>query len=98
MLIAMESPAFYTYMLHCADGTYYTGWTTRLAHRLDVHNRGKGAKYTRNRLPVSLLGYWRFETKSEAMRFEYWVKQLPRTEKERLIAGKHTQSPPISLY
>ena len=79
---------YYTYLLQCADGTYYTGWTTQLNKRVSVHNAGKGAKYTRGRLPVQLVQYWCFETRSEAMRFEHWLKQLPRPEKERLIQSK----------
>jgi len=73
--------AFYTYMLQCADGTFYTGWTTNVGKRMLSHNNGKGARYTRNRCPVQLVGVWRFASKSEAMRFEYWLKQLPRQEK-----------------
>ena len=69
----------YTYILQCSDGTYYTGWTNDIAKRLKTHNEGKGAKYTRARLPVTLAYYEAFETKEEAMR------QLSRKEKEKLI-------------
>ena len=68
----------YTYILKCSDGTYYTGWTNDMAKRLKTHNEGKGAKYTRARLPA-------FETKEEAMRREWEIKQLSRKEKEKLI-------------
>ena len=80
-----EDRAFYTYMLQCADGTFYTGWTTDVTKRLLSHNQGKGAKYTRVRLPVVLIGFWRFATKSEAMKFEHWIKRLPRMAKEKLL-------------
>ncbi|MEM0951133.1 MAG: GIY-YIG nuclease family protein [Cyanobacteria bacterium P01_H01_bin.74] len=76
---------FYTYMLRCADDTYYTGWTTHLEKRLLVHNQGKGAKYTRSRLPVTLAASWAFESETEARRFEYAVKQLKRRQKMALI-------------
>lgn len=80
-----DGQAFYTYMLQCSDGTFYTGWTTDVQKRLLVHNTGKGAKYTRVRLPVVLIGFWKFVTKSEAMKFEHWIKQLPRQAKINLI-------------
>lgn len=75
----------YTYILQCSDGTYYTGWTNDIAKRLKTHNEGKGAKYTRARLPVTLTYYEAFETKEEAMRREWEIKQLSRKEKEKLI-------------
>jgi len=67
------------------DGTLYCGWTTDTAQRLEAHNAGKGAKYTRARRPVKLLAQWCFETKAEAMRFEYQVKRLSRQQKLALI-------------
>ena len=75
----------YTYILLCGDGTYYTGWTNNLQKRVDDHNAGKGAKYTKSRLPVELVYHEIFETKEEAMRREYAIKQLKRSEKELLI-------------
>ena len=75
----------YTYIVMCRDGTYYTGWTNNLQKRIDDHNAGKGAKYTKSRLPVELVYYEAFETKEEAMRREYAIKQLTRKEKEKLI-------------
>jgi putative endonuclease len=74
----------YTYILRCKDGTYYTGWTNDIDKRLKTHNEGKGAKYTRARLPVSLAYYEAFETKEEAMRREWEIKHLTRKEKEKL--------------
>lgn len=75
----------FAYILKCSDGTFYTGYTNDLVKRLDVHNQGKGAKYTRVRLPVSLVASWSFETKSEAMKKEYFIKTLTRQAKEALI-------------
>ena len=78
--------ACFTYVVQCADGTFYTGWTTDVNRRLATHNQGKGAKYTRSRLPVRLLAIWRFQSQSEAMQFEVWLKTLPKAQKARLIA------------
>lgn len=75
----------YTYILECKDGTYYTGWTNNLEKRLKDHNEGRGAKYTKARLPVSLIYYEEFHTKEEAMRREYAIKHMTRSEKENLI-------------
>jgi len=75
----------YTYILECADGTLYTGWTNDLEKRVMAHNKGKGGKYTRTRLPVRLVYSESFETKQQAMQREYAIKQLTRSEKEKLI-------------
>lgn len=77
--------SFYAYVVECSDGTLYTGWTTDLLKRIDVHNLGRGAKYTRVRLPVKLVASWSFESKNEAMRMEYQIKQLSKKKKEELI-------------
>jgi len=77
----------FIYILECADGTYYTGYTTDLDRRLNAHNKGKGAKYTRTRRPVRRLYEEVFSTKQEAMQREYAIKQLTRLQKERLIKG-----------
>ena len=78
----------YTYMLKCSDGTLYTGWTNDLEKHVEAHNSGKGAKYTKARRPVELAYYEEFETKEQAMKREYAIKQLGRKEKQKLIAGK----------
>lgn len=83
----------YIYIVECKDGTLYTGWTTDLERRIKAHNSGKGAKYTRSRLPVVLRYYESFETKQEAMRREYEIKQLTRKEKEKLIQKSVTVQP-----
>lgn len=75
----------YTYILRCADGTFYTGWTVNLHNRLKAHNSGRGAKYTRSRRPVELVYYEAYEEKQEAMRREYAIKQMTRNEKIKLI-------------
>lgn len=75
----------YTYILRCADGTLYCGWTNNLTARLAAHNSGKGAKYTHGRGPVALAYSELFETKSEAMRREAAIKRLSRAEKEALL-------------
>ena len=77
----------YCYMLRCADGSLYTGWTKDLEQRLQTHNAGRGGKYTRSRLPVELVYREEFETKEEAMSREWHLKRLTRQEKLRLIAG-----------
>ncbi|MBR5284725.1 MAG: GIY-YIG nuclease family protein [Clostridia bacterium] len=78
----------YTYILKCADGTLYTGWTNDLDRRLTAHNAGKASKYTRVRLPVELAYFETFETKEEAMRREVLIKQLSRAEKLKLISSR----------
>ena len=79
----------YVYIAKCSDGTYYTGYTNDLEKRLLAHNTGKGAKYTKSRCPVELVYYETFDTKEEAMRREYAVKQLSRIKKIQLISGKN---------
>lgn len=71
----------YTYILRCADGTLYTGWTNQLQKRIDAHNLGKGAKYTKSRLPVELFYFEVFDTKEEAMHREWEIKHLSREKK-----------------
>lgn len=75
----------YTYMVECGDGSLYTGYTTDVNRRTKEHNTGKGAKYTRSRLPVKLVYYETYETKTLAMRREYELKQLTREEKLKLV-------------
>lgn len=77
----------FTYILRCADGTYYTGWTNNLEKRLAAHNAGVASKYTRSRRPVELVYHECFETKEEAMSQEWRIKQLTRAQKEALING-----------
>lgn len=75
----------YTYILICKDGSLYTGWTNDLEKRVACHNAGKGAKYTKARIPVELAYYESFQSKEEAMRREWEIKRLTRKEKLALI-------------
>lgn len=77
----------YTYILECADGTFYCGWTNCLEKRVKNHNEGRGAKYTKGRRPVVLQYFEEFETKEEALKREIEIKKLTRTEKARLIGS-----------
>jgi putative endonuclease len=76
---------WYVYILECSDGTLYTGITTDLDKRLKTHNNGKGAKYTKTRLPVALKASFESEDRSTASKEEYRIKQLTRKEKLKLI-------------
>ncbi len=78
----------YTYILRCRDGSLYTGWTNNLEKRLNCHNAGKGAKYTKARLPVELAYFETFQTKKEAMQREWEIKKMTRKEKIELIGAK----------
>ena len=84
----------YTYILECADGTLYTGWTNDLVHRLAAHNAGKGAKYTRSRGPVRLRYYETFAEKEAAQSREWHIKHLPREAKLALIVSRPLIWPP----
>ena len=74
--------------MECSDGTLYCGWTNDLEKRLTAHNSGKGAKYTKSRLPVKLVYYETFATPNEAMSREYSIKKMTRSEKIKLIKEK----------
>ena len=84
----------YVYILRCADGSLYTGWTTDPARRLAEHNRGQGAKYTRSRRPAELVYQERCESRPEAMRRERQIKQLTREQKLALIRGENCPGDP----
>lgn len=85
----MDSMPCYVYILKCSDNTLYTGWTTDLSHRIRTHNSGKGAKYTRARLPVVLVYYEVFSNHTAAKKREYQLKQLTRLQKLDLIAQQN---------
>ena len=76
------------YILECADGSLYTGWTKELEKRVAQHNAGRGSKYVRSRLPARLVYAENLASKSEAMRREYTLKRLTRAEKLELIAAR----------
>ncbi len=76
----------YTYIVRCADDTLYTGCAVQLEKRVEAHNRGTGAKYTRGRGPVELV-YWEcYETLGEAQSREAAIKKLTRREKMKLLS------------
>lgn len=83
--MVVVSSDHYVYVLRCADDTLYTGYTTNVERRIDEHDCGEGAKYTRGRTPVELTHVEEFDSQSAAMRREWQIKQLCRREKERLI-------------
>ena len=77
----------YVYIIRCSDNSLYTGWTTNLQNRIDAHNSGDGAKYTRGRLPVHLVYYEEYEDKGTALKREHSIKQLSHAEKLKLGCG-----------
>lgn len=77
----------YVYLLQCGDGSLYCGWTTNLESRIVQHNKGKGAKYTRSRLPVRLVYFEMYEDRREALSREWHLKQMTREEKLKLTGG-----------
>lgn len=76
------------YVLECGDGSYYAGYTNDLARRVDVHNKGNGAKYTRAHLPVTCIFQENFETKQQALKAEYAFKQLKKIDKIKYMESK----------
>lgn len=77
-----------TYIVECSDESLYTGITNNLDKRIEKHNSGKGAKYTRNRLPVKLVYFIGDMSKSDAAKLEYKIKKMSREDKIRLINSK----------
>jgi len=77
---------WFVYLLRCRDNTLYCGMTDDVARRLEAHNAGKGAKYTRGRGPLELVYQEECESYSAALRREYAIKQLSRQEKLNLIS------------
>lgn len=85
----MEKNKIHTfYVLQCKDGSFYAGYTNDLAKRIKTHNEGKGAKYTRARIPVQCVYKETFDTKQEAMQAEYAFKQLTRKQKIAYMRGE----------
>ncbi|OOB77394.1 MAG: hypothetical protein BEN19_02045 [Epulopiscium sp. Nuni2H_MBin003] len=76
---------YYIYILECNDNTLYTGYTINLENRINTHNLGKGAKYTKGRLPVKLVYFETYELKSDALKREIQIKKLGRLDKLKLI-------------
>jgi putative endonuclease len=77
--------SFYCYILECSDGTYYTGWTVDPERRVAVHNKGRGARYTRTRCPVKLVYVEELPDQKSAMKREIAIKRMKRERKVRLI-------------
>ncbi len=89
----------YVYIVECRDHSLYTGWTTHLQERIEAHNRGRGAKYTRSRGPVKLVYWETWDTKEEALRREAAIKKMSRSQKLQLIGtgpGPAAVRPPAS--
>lgn len=78
----------YVYLLRCADGSLYCGWTVDLERRLAAHRAGRGSAYVRGRLPVAYAAAWRCATPSDARRAEALVKRLGRNTKLGLLTGR----------
>ena len=82
--------AFYCYILECADGTFYTGWTTDPPRREKQHNAGRGARYTRTRRPVKMVYVEELSSRAEAMKRELAIKAMGRERKMILVRNdKH---------
>jgi putative endonuclease len=77
--------AYFCYLLECADGTFYCGWTKDLQHRVEMHNKGRGARYTRSRGPVSLVYFEELDNQGDAMRRELELKKKNHQQKADLI-------------
>lgn len=88
-----ERPA-YVYLLRCKGGSLYCGWTYDIEKRLEAHRAGKGARYTRQRLPVELAAVIELTDESAARREEARIKQLPRSEKLALVRAHATAPGP----
>lgn len=80
--------SFFTYIVECADKTYYTGFTPDLEHRIKLHNSGKGAKYTRDRRPVKLVWHREYKYFKKAVLEEMRIKKLTRKKKEEIVNGE----------
>jgi putative endonuclease len=84
------SKSWLTYLLLCADGKIYCGVTNDMKKRLDAHNRGIASRFTRARLPVTLMATSRAMGKAEAFRLEYRIKRLPKNKKlASLTSAQH---------
>ena len=84
--------AAFVYVLECADGSFYTGWTNDLPGRISAHNAGNGARYTRGRGPVRLVYFEEQGDKQAAQRREWAIKKMTRLQKEQLVGGSAGRS------
>ena len=76
---------YYVYMLRCNNGTLYTGYTNNLENRIKLHNKGYGAKYTRDRRPVKLVWFKEYKYFKRAFKVEIAIKKLTHKQKEELV-------------
>lgn len=83
----------FVYILCCADGTLYTGFTTDLERRVNEHQRGRGGRYTRIRTPIALVYFEALGTRRAAMKREIAIKRLSRPQKQKLIASTNAPIP-----
>ncbi|HUW11627.1 MAG TPA: GIY-YIG nuclease family protein [Anaerolineae bacterium] len=88
----------YVYMVECSDNTLYTGWTVNLDRRLATHNAGRGARYTRSRLPVQLVYWERQPDRGSAQRRESALRRISRAAKLRLISELAQGEMPVPAY
>ncbi|MBL7072473.1 MAG: GIY-YIG nuclease family protein [Candidatus Omnitrophica bacterium] len=92
--VKRSGTVFYTYIVECRDGTYYTGYTSNLERRIKAHNgKGPGAKYTRGRGPVRVVWSKKYKYLAYAMKLEHRIKQLKRKQKEKMIKTYETERP-----
>lgn len=90
---AVSAAGYYVYLLRCADGTYYTGYTTDVSRRVAEHNAGRGARYTRGRRPVQLVYVEQWPSRSLALKREAALRRLPRHAKHGLAAAGYVDTP-----
>ena len=90
--MSAPAPRHFAYLLRCADGTFYAGYTKDLAAREARHNQGHGGRYTSGRLPVRIVYSESFDTQSAAMAREYALKRLTKPEKERLAKRRRRRA------
>lgn len=83
---------FYVYIIRCADGSFYCGYTTDVEKRFEKHKSGKGAKYTRSHLPLEIVYIEEFESKSDALKRECEIKSMTRSQKEKLINSDYWET------
>lgn len=93
----MDCKKYYVYILLCSDNTLYTGYTTDIKRRFIVHNKKKGAKYTKNRTPVILKYFEEFDDKSSALKKEHLIKKLKKSEKINYIKLNTTEDKEVFI-
>lgn len=89
---------YFTYLLRCKDDSLYCGYTNDIVHRMELHKAGKGAKYVRAKGFHKLEFYIVSNTKSDAMKFEVYIKKLSKFEKEKLVRGECNSLDRLGIY